>query len=111
MMVVLRDIYCTLFLLFLLFVYCLKDHCLIPLTRREVGPFTLKILQLAGLGRQLRKPQKGFYRAHINKKKGWGIGGMDILKGTLCKISIIYGEVYGTTASQKIVLCMRFGPF
>ena len=32
-------------------------------------------------------------------------------KGTLCKISIFYGEVYGTTASQKIVLCMRFGPF
>ena len=26
------------------------------------------------------------------------------LKRTLCKISMFYGEVYGTTASQKIVL-------
>ena len=33
------------------------------------------------------------------------------VKGTLCKISIIYGEVYGTTASPKILLCMRFRPF
>ena len=34
-----------------------------------------------------------------------------LFKGTLCKISIIYGEVYGTTGSRKIVICMRFGPF
>ena len=32
-------------------------------------------------------------------------------KGTLCKISIFYGEVNGTTMNQQIVLCMRFGPF
>ena len=31
-----------------------------------------------------------------------------MFKGTLCKISIIYGEVNGTTVSQKIVLYMRF---